>query len=74
MIDISTHFKDGYINAFQTIFKMLVDTVGRLIIPMELTYEVLNTQIYEKVDGCRTLEYNFKNCKLYCYVDEFKHQ
>ena len=38
-----------FIKAFQ-VFKMLIDTGDKLIIPMELTDEVLNTQFYDKVD------------------------
>ena len=43
---------------------MLVDTVDKLITPMELTDEVLNTQFHDKVDDYKTLEYNFENCIL----------
>ena len=49
---------DRFIEAFQ-IFKMLIDTGDKLITPMELTDVVLNT-IYDKVDGYKTLAYNFK--------------
>ena len=54
---------DIFIKAFQ-LFTMLMDSVDELITPMELTGEVLNTQFYDKVDGCKTLEYNSKNCRL----------
>ena len=37
---------DIFIKAFH-IFKILTDTVDKLIIPMELTDEVLNTQFYD---------------------------
>ena len=40
-------YNDIFIQAFQ-VFKVLVDTVGNLITPMELTDEVLNTQFYDK--------------------------
>ena len=40
---------DIFIKAFQ-VFKILIGTVDKLIIPMELTDEVLNTQFYDKVD------------------------
>ena len=53
---ISKKYNDKYkkcnyrfIKAFQ-VFQILVDTEDKLIIPMELTGEVLNT-IYDKVDG-----------------------
>ena len=39
---------------------MLMDNVDKLITPMELTDEVLNTQFYDKVDDYKTLEYNKK--------------
>ena len=41
---------------------------------MELTDEVLNTQIYDKVDGYKTLEHIFQNCRLEGYVDTHKNQ
>ena len=40
MIYVLKHFK---------LFKILIDTVGNLIIPMELTDEVLNTQFHDTV-------------------------
>ena len=61
-----------FIKAFQA-FKM-IDTGGELIIPMELTYEVLNTQFYDKVDGYKTLQYNETNCRLEEYVKKDKNQ
>ena len=54
---------DRFIKAFQ-VFKMLIDTGGKLITPMELTDEVLNTQFYDKVDDYETLHYNETNCGL----------
>ena len=51
---------DRCIKAFQ-VFKMLIDTGDKLITPMELTDEVLNTQLYDKVDDYKTLHYNTKN-------------
>ena len=57
-------FNDGYkkcndifIKAFQ-LFKMLIDNVYKLITPMELIYEVLNTQFRDKVSYYKTSEYN----------------
>ena len=46
-----------FITAFQ-LFKILMDIVDPLIIPMELTDDIMNTQFYDKVDGYKTLEYN----------------
>ena len=40
---------DRFVKAFQ-VFKMLIDTGGKLITPMKLTDEVLNTQFYDQVD------------------------
>ena len=34
-----------------------MDSVDKLITPMELTDEVLNTQSYDKVNDCKTLVY-----------------
>ena len=51
---------DIFIEAFQA-FKLLVDTVDKLITPMELTDEVLNTQFYNKVEDYKTLQYNINN-------------
>ena len=64
---------DIFIKAFQ-LFKMLMDNVGKLITPMELTDEVLNTQFYDKVDDYKTLEYNKKNCRLETYEEKVKDQ
>ena len=46
----------------------------KLITPMELTDEVLNTQFYDKVEGYKTLEDNKKNCRLEEYVKRNKDQ
>ena len=51
---------DILIKAYQ-VFKMLIDTGDKLIIPMELTDEVLNTQFYDKVEEYKTLQYNVRN-------------
>ena len=59
------------IKAFQA-FKMLIDNVNKLSIPMELTYEVLNTQVYDKVDDYTTLQYNDTNCRLEEYVETYR--
>ena len=58
-----------FIEAFQ-VFKMLLDNVDKLITPMELTDDDLNTQFYYKVDDYKTLEYNPKNCRLETYVEK----
>ena len=49
---------------------MLTDTGDRLIIPMELTDEVLNTHFYDNVGDCKTLQYNETNCRLEGYVEK----
>ena len=64
---------DRFIKAFQ-FFKMLMDNVGKLTTPMELTDEVLNTQFYNKVNDYKTLGYNLKNCGLEEYVAKDKDQ
>ena len=48
---------DILIKAFQ-LFEMLMDNVDKLLTPMELTDEVLNTQSCDKVNDYKTLEYN----------------
>ena len=48
---------------------MLIGTGDKLVIPMESTDEVLNTQFYDKVDDDKTLEYNETNCRLEEYVE-----
>ena len=55
--DTCNKSNDRFIKSFQ-LFKMLMDNVGKLITPMELTDEVLNTQFYDKVDDYKTLGYN----------------
>ena len=60
---------DRFIKAFQTL-KMLIDTGGKLITPMELTDEVLNTQFHYRVDDYKTLPYNETNCRLEEYVEK----
>ena len=50
---------DIFLKAFQ-LCKLLMDSVDKLITPMELTDEVLNTQFYYKVNVYKTLEYNLK--------------
>ena len=64
---------DRLIKTFQ-VFKILTDTVDKLIIPMELTDEVLNTQFYDKVEEHKTSQYNMKTCKLEEYVDTCTNQ
>ena len=46
--DKYTKYNDIFIKAFQ-LFKILMDNVDKLIIPMELAYEVLHTHFYDKV-------------------------
>ena len=46
-----------YIKAFQ-FFNMLMDSVDKLITPMGLTDEVLNTQFYDKANDYKTLGCN----------------
>ena len=50
-----------------------MDNVDKLITPMELTGEVLNTQFYDTVDGYKTLEYNSKNCRIETYEEQLKY-
>jgi len=45
---------DRFIKSVQ-VFKIMIDNVDKLITPMELTDEVLNTQFYDKVDDYKTL-------------------
>ena len=51
---------DRFIKACH-VFKILIDIDCKLIIPMELTDEVLNTQFYDKVEEYKTLQYNVRN-------------
>ena len=62
---------DRFITSFQ-LFKILINNVDKLIIPMELTDEVLKTQFYDKVEDYKTLEYNENNCKLQKYEENKK--
>ena len=64
---------DIFMKAFQ-LFRMLMDNVDKLITPMELTDEVLNTQVYYNVNDYRTLAYNLKNCILETYEATIKDQ
>ena len=41
-----------------------MDNTDSLITPMELTDDIMSTQFYDKVDDCKTLEYNKTNCRL----------
>ena len=61
--DKSKRGNDRFLKSFQ-LFKMLMGNVDKLITPMELTDEVLNTQFYDKVNDYKTLGYNLKNCRL----------
>ena len=67
--DTSRKCNDIFIKAFQ-VLKMLIDIGDKLIIPMELTDEVLNTQFHDKVDDCKTLQYNETICRLEGYVEK----
>ena len=49
-----------------------MDSVDELIIPMELTTEVLNAQFYDKVEEYKTLESNENNCRLEEYAEQCK--
>ena len=66
--DTSRKCNDIFIKAFQ-VLKMLIDIGDKLIIPMELTDEVLNTQFYDKVEY-KTLQYNITNCRFEEYVEK----
>ena len=45
---------DSFITAYP-LFKILVNSVDKLIAPMNLTYELLNTQFYDKIEEHKTL-------------------
>ena len=47
-----------------------MNNVDSLITPMKLTDEIMNTQLYDKVDDYKTLEYNKKNCRLETYEEK----
>ena len=64
---------DRFIKAFHA-FKVLIDSVDKLITPMELTDEVLNRQFHDTVEDYKTLEYNKKNCRLEEDVERNKGQ
>ena len=49
-----------------------MNSVDKLITPMELTDELLNTQSYDKIEEYKTLEYNENNCRLEEYEEEIK--
>ena len=54
------------------LFKVLIDTGGKLITPLQLTDEVLNTQFHYRVDDCKALGYDFENCRLEEYIENDK--
>ena len=54
--------KGIFIKAFQ-MFKILMNSVGSLIVPMPLSEEVMATQFYDKVDDYGTLEYTDNSYK-----------
>ena len=41
-----------------------MNSVDKLVTPMELTGELSNTQLYDKVGEYNTLYYNDNNCRL----------
>ena len=43
---------------------MLKDNVDKLITPVELTDQALNTQVCDKVNDYKTLGCKFKSCRL----------
>ena len=49
----------------------MMGNVDKLITPMELTDEALNTQFYDKVNDYKTLGYNL-NCRLEAYEEKSK--
>ena len=53
-------------------FKLLMNNVGSLIIPMPLSEEVTTTQFYDKVDDYGTLEYTDNSYKQE-YSEKPKH-
>ena len=60
-----------FITAFQ-LFKILMDNTDSLIVPMELTDDIMSTQFYDQVVDYNTLEYNKKNCRLEEYKEKLK--
>ena len=44
-----------------------MDNVDLLITPIEMTDDIMNTQLHDKVDEHKTLEYNKKNYILETY-------
>ena len=44
-----------------------MNSVGKLIAPMNLTDELLNTQFYDKIEEYKALEHNKKSCRLEGY-------
>ena len=48
---------DIFITAYQ-LFKILMNSVDKLIAPMNLTYELLNTHLYDNIEEYKTLGYN----------------
>ena len=49
-----------------------MNNVDKLIAPMNLTDELLNTQLYDKIEEYKTLEYKKRNCRLEEYKEEIK--
>ena len=60
-----------FIKAFQ-LFKILMDNVDTLIIPIPLTEDIMRTQFYDKVNEYETLEYTKKSYKLEEYKEKDK--
>ena len=44
-----------------------MNSVDKLIAQMNLTDELLNTQIYDKIEEYKTLEHDQNNCRLEGY-------
>ena len=60
-----------FIKAFQ-LFKILINNIDKLIIPITLTEEVMRTQFYDKVDEYNTLEYTKQSYRLEKYEPKIK--
>ena len=51
-----------------------MDNADKLITPMALTGEVLNTQFYDKINDYKTLGHNFKKCRSEEHVEKSQDQ
>ena len=52
-----------FIKSFH-LFKILMNNVGSLVVPMPLTEEVMRTQFYDNVDEYETLAYTNNSHRL----------